>query len=137
MWAPSLVPSPQGLDDLLGGLDLGGGMAGVGPPPDLPTLLTDTAKGVVVKGRLARHVGGIGYHLSITNTSVGECTAGTQALGSLRSTNTACEFLLVACMPASSPSGFLDGFMFQTNRNSFGLTPSNQVRATVASGFQV
>ncbi len=47
----------------------------------------------MVKGRLTRQSGSIGYHLAVTNTSV----------------------------------GFLDGFMFQTNKNSFGLTPSNQV----------
>lgn len=60
----------QGIDDLLGGLDLGPSQP-TGPPPPLPVVLADTARGVTVGARLIRHQNSIGYHISITNSSQG------------------------------------------------------------------
>lgn len=65
----------QGIDDLLGGLDLGPSQP-TGPPPPLPVVLADTARGVTVGARLIRHNNGIGYHISITNSSQGGCEGG-------------------------------------------------------------
>mmetsp|Transcript_32785 Transcript_32785/g.83205 ORF Transcript_32785/g.83205 Transcript_32785/m.83205 type:complete len:911 (-) Transcript_32785:492-3224(-) len=63
------APAGRGIDDLLGGLDLGS--VPTGPPPPLPVVLADGARGVTVGARLIRHNHGIGYHVSITNSSQG------------------------------------------------------------------
>lgn len=56
----------QAIDDLLGGLDIG---ASTAPPPDLPVVLDDPAKGIKILGKVVRSEGGIGYHIAITNST--------------------------------------------------------------------
>lgn len=110
------VPSPAlggGLDDLLGGLDLGtpAPMAAAPPPsvmsadpfamfsspvpapvaaqPALPQLFSD--KGLIIAGHLVRQSGQMIYQMQVTN----------------------------------STGAVLDGFMIQTNKNSFGISPQS------------
>lgn len=61
---PAAAPRAAGLDDLLGGLDIGAGAA-----PSLPVLLADTEKGITIRGRLTRKNGTVTYELEIANSS--------------------------------------------------------------------
>jgi hypothetical protein len=73
--AHKCAPHSQGIDDLLGGLDLIGDSPPAAPVaacPPLPFVLQDPVKGVTVGMKLVRHAGSVAYHISITNSGAGE-----------------------------------------------------------------
>ncbi|GAX83225.1 hypothetical protein CEUSTIGMA_g10651.t1 [Chlamydomonas eustigma] len=57
-----------GIDDLLGGLDISSTSSST-PAPQLPVLLSDPSKGLVIQGKILRQGGTVTYALVIINSS--------------------------------------------------------------------
>ena len=57
----------DGLDNLLGGLSIGGSGSGSAGGSQLPVLFSDPAKGITISGCIARQAGAVVYALVIAN----------------------------------------------------------------------
>ncbi|PNW76833.1 hypothetical protein CHLRE_11g478156v5 [Chlamydomonas reinhardtii] len=137
--AAAAAPSAaRGLDDLLGGLDLGGSGA---PPPAASTSAAASSdpfasfggapSGGAAAAAAAAAAAGISPAALSQLPVLLSTPGGVSVCGRLVRQAGQVEYLLALKNDTAAP---VDGLMIQTNRNSFGLSPVSQVLALPAPG---